>query len=142
MSIKSKLTKTSAAVGFIATGVLLASPAFAEGSFSSSISGGNPGFTSRSWQDSQLDNVDTTVSFSGCSTSAGPQFQNASINMYDEHGLFPDASIGTKDNACETSNWGNGSTGLLSDGYHFTVDRINGLDNYITLEVSNVDVQY
>ncbi|MBF4636267.1 hypothetical protein ITJ38_17790 [Agreia pratensis] len=139
MSIKSTLTKTGAAMGFIAAGVLVASPAFAEGSFSSSISGANPGFSSRSWQDSQLDNISTTVSFSGCSTSTGPDFQNASLNMYDEHGLLPDASIGTITNSCDTSDWGNN---LNSDGFHFTVDAINGLDNYITLEVSNVDVQY
>jgi hypothetical protein len=139
MSIKSMLTKAGATAGFIAAGVLMASPAFAEGSFSSNISGANPGFSSRSWQDSQLDNFSTTVSFLGCSTSAGPPFENASLNMYDEHGAFPDASIGTVDNACDTSSWGNG---LNSDGFHFTVDRINGLDNYITLEVSSVDVQY
>ncbi len=79
-----------------------------------------PGFSSRSWQDSQIDRNDTAVYLSGCSTSSGAP-ASVTLNLYDEHGAFPDASVGTRVNNCGVSNWGNG---LNSDQFHFTVDGI------------------
>ncbi len=99
-------------------------PAFAEGNWSSSISGAAVGFSSRSWQDSNVDAAHTGVTFSGCSVDFAPSgFSSTDVNLYDEFGGFPDQSVGTKNNTCGTSDWGRMTR---SDQYHWTIDGING----------------
>lgn len=119
----------------LSSGMFLVSPAFAEGTINTSMSGAGKGFSSRSWQDSQVDSNDTTVTFSGCSTSSGVA-TNVTLNMYDEHGIFPDASIGTRANTCGVSNWGHG---LNSDQFHYTIDGIAGA---YSVNVSAVTIRY
>lgn len=123
MNTKHKLIIGSALI----SGMLLgASPALAEGSWSSYLSKVGVGFSSRTWTDNALDQVATTVKLSGCSMNSGGTFSSARINLYREYGFLPDQSVGIITNTCNTSNFGQG---LSADMYHFTIDRINGSTN-------------
>lgn len=112
-------------------------PAFAEGSWSSSLDA-PAGYSSRSWQDSALDNVATTTAFSSCSVS-GVGFSSATINLYDEYGLLPDQSVGSIVNYCDTSNWG---AMTRSDQYHWTVDDYSGNGSGYNLKVGSIYQTY
>jgi hypothetical protein len=116
----------------------IAIPAYAEGSWSSNLSNVEAGFSSRSWQDSALDNVATAATFSSCSAT-GPGFTDATLNLYDEFGAFPDQSVGSITNYCDTSNWG---AMTRSDRYHWTIDGVNGGDYGFKLTVGSVYQQY
>ena len=116
-------------------------PAFAEGNWSSSITGARVNFDSRSWQDSATDAADTVVDFSGCTAHFEPHdFTSTDLTLYDEFGGFPDQSVGSRNNTCGQSNWGRMTR---SDEYHWTIDAING-DNTIqpTLDVDSVTQSY
>ncbi len=120
MNTKHKLIIGSTVIA----GMLLgASPALAEGSWSSYLSNVGVGFSSRTWTDYALDQVATTVKLSGCSMNSGGTFSSTRINLYREYGVLPDQSVGAITNTCNTSNFGQG---LAADMYHFTIDRING----------------
>lgn len=135
MKSKSRIALTLGAT----TAVLCAisAPAFAEGSWSSNLDA-SLGFSSRSWQDSALDNVSTATSFGTCSVS-GPGFSSATLNLYDEYGLLPDQSVGSKVNYCGTSDWG---ALTRSDQYHWTLDAINGGNPGSNLVVGSVYQTY
>lgn len=125
----------------VATGLLLvavsAGAAFAEGSWNSNLSGAVAGFSSRSWQDSHVDSAHTTTAFSTCSTD-GPGFSSATLTLWDEQGLFPDVSMGSKVNYCNTSDWG---TMTRSDQYHWSLSAVNG-SNWAHLKVSSIHQTY
>jgi hypothetical protein len=104
--------------------VLAASPAFAEGAWSSKLTNAAIGKSSRSWQDSHKDGVRTTTTFSGCRiTGNASGFSSATVTLYDERGLLPDQSKGSKTNRCGKSDWG---VMTRSDRYHWTVSKLNG----------------
>jgi hypothetical protein len=110
----------------------------AEGSWSSSISSANTGFESRSWQDSNLDNVSTTVRFSGCSITDGRAFSATQLERWAEHGGFPDQNLGNRQNYCNTSNWGD----VSNNSYHFRINTINYATSGYRLNVSSVVTNY
>ena len=117
-----QVKKTAAAVvAGLSMVVLVATPAIAEGSWSSNISNAVPGFESRTWQDNNLDNVSTTVGFSGCSLDFGQTFSTTQLEMWGEFGGFPDQNLGNVQNTCGTSDWGI----VSSNAYHFRVNTIN-----------------
>ncbi|GAA1493477.1 hypothetical protein [Curtobacterium herbarum] len=106
-------------VGFGAT------PAFAEGTFSSTISGARPGYDSSSWQDSHNDSKSTIVALSNCSLpkSGGLEF-DIELKLYDEYGGLPDQSVGTKArSSCGSFNWGQMTR---SDRYHWNLFALSG----------------
>ncbi|MET4781493.1 hypothetical protein [Glaciihabitans sp. UYNi722] len=136
-----KITKRRALVVgalIIGTSVLAAGPAMAEGSWSSSISGAVTGFQSRSWQDSNLDNVETRVVFSGCSVDGGQTFTKTQLEMWGEFGAFPDQNLGNISNTCNTSNWGR----VANNSYHFRVNTINGTTSGYHLSVTTNNTYY
>lgn len=106
------------------------SPAFAEGQFTSTLSGARPGYNSSSWQDSNTDSHNTTVAMTGCSLpqSGGLAF-DIELKLYDEHGLFPDQSVGTRmRSSCGTFNWGHQTH---SDRYHWNIFALSGSTSHI-----------
>lgn len=110
-------------VGLVAAFVVATLPAVAEGRWSSYLSSVGTGFNSRSWIDTQSDNVTTKVTLSGCTMSNGGTFTSVDIRLYREMGWLPDQSVGVLRNYCGTSNFG---ANLPADTYHFTIERING----------------
>lgn len=137
---RTKLVALAAGIG-IASGLLASLPAFAEGSWSSSISGARNGFSSRSWQDSHLDSVATVTTFSGCTVQYMPTgFQTTNLQLFDEYGLLPDQAVATKANTCGTTNFG---TMTRPDGYHWTITSINNnTGTQPVLSVSSVHQTY
>lgn len=124
MTSKHKKVVGLVGAGLVVTAVLGATPAMAEGSWSSSLSGARPGFNSRSWQDSYLDHVSTTVAFSGCIYgNAGGLVTSTDLTLYDEYGLLPDQSVGTRNSVCGTFNWGEQTR---SDSYHWNIFALDG----------------
>ena len=117
------VTKITLSLTVGASILLAATPAMAEGSWSSYLSSVGVGFSSRTWYDGALDQVATTVKLSGCSMTSGGTFASATLNLYREYGVFPDISMGSINNTCNTSNWGQA---LGGDYYHFTIEKING----------------
>lgn len=113
-----------AGVGVVAVTLLCATPAIAEGTLYQTFSMKPPGFNSGSWQDSHFDHAITTVSFSSCTYyNAGGLVKSADITLYDEFGLLPDQSVGTKSTVCGYMNWGEMTR---SDGYHWNILGLDG----------------
>lgn len=136
--MKKRGMKALVAVGVAAAAAaLVASPALAEGQWSSSITKAITGFQSRTWQDNNNDNVSTTVTFGTCSTTPGT-FSSTSLEMWGEFGLFPDQNLGTKTNYCGTSNWGD----VANNAYHFRINKINGSTSGYWVWVGSVVTKY
>ncbi|WP_418516924.1 hypothetical protein ACNUCX_06880 [Curtobacterium flaccumfaciens pv. flaccumfaciens] len=125
--------------GVVLATVLAASPAFAEGSWSSKLTGVAIGKNSRSWQDSHKDRVRTATAFVGCRISGNASgFKSASVRLYDERGLLPDKSMGTKVNTCGRSDWG---VMTRPDRYHWTISALNGASYEPALRLSVTTVR-
>jgi len=137
VQIKAKKTAIVAAVA-LAGSLLSAAPAMAEGSWSSYITRAIAGFQSRSWQDNNIDNISTSVQFSGCSLEGGVAFEKTQLEMWGEFGAFPDQNLGNIQNYCGTSSWGR----VASNSYHFRINTINGVTNAYWLNVNSVVVKY
>lgn len=120
--------------GVIVATVFAASPAFAEGSWASKLTGVAIGKNSRSWQDSHKDKVRTATTFAGCRISGNLNgFKSASVRLIDERGWLPDKSMGTKVNKCGRSDWG---VMTRPDRYHWTIWALNGASHEPTLRLS------
>lgn len=119
--MKHKKLAILTATALLAT--VVAGPAFAEGSWSSYMSGVKIGFESRQWADRDFDQVATTVKLKTCTVS-GTTFSSTGITLYQDT-IFPFiyTSHGLISNTCNTSSWGQG---LGSGTYHFTIEKING----------------
>jgi hypothetical protein len=114
--------------------VFAATPAFAEGAWSSRLTNSAIGKSSRSWQDSHKDAVRTTTTFSGCRISGNATgFASATMTLYDERGLLPDQSKGSRTNRCGKSDWG---VMTRSDRYHWTISKLNGTSYAPALRLS------
>ena len=113
-----------ASVGVVAATLLFAGPAMAEGTLGQTFSQKAPGFNSASWQDSHLDHHSTTVTFSACTyNNAGGLVKSADVTLYDEFGLLPDQSVGTKSTTCGSMNWGEQTR---PDAYHWYLLGLDG----------------
>ncbi|MFT4123005.1 MAG: hypothetical protein QM635_04135 [Microbacteriaceae bacterium] len=99
----------------------------------------NDGFESRTWLDSHLDSADTYTTWSGCSTIYNAGWSWAKVSLWDEFGLLPDQSMGTKKNTCGKSNWGEMTR---SDNYHWHINSWNGSDTGYKFSVSSVYTKY
>lgn len=49
--------------------------------------------------------------------------KSADITLYDEYGLLPDQSVGTRSTTCGTMNWGQQTR---SDAYHWYILGLDG----------------
>ncbi len=118
-----KTKRLALTTGALIAMALTASPALAEGSWTSYLSNVPVGFESRTWADRDIDQVATTVKLSGCSVS-GTTFSSTGIALYQDTwlwGVFTNHGLIT--NTCNTVSWGQG---LGSGNYHLTFERING----------------
>ena len=118
---------------------LLAGPAFAEGNFTSSISGATPGFSSRTWTDNNNDAASTVVGFSGCTvrnsaTGATVSLSSVRINL-ERSGV----QVNNQAINCGSVNFGRVNAGV----YSFKLTSINGAtDGRYKLSVGTVGVSY
>ena len=118
-----KTSKIAMGIGALIVATVAASPALAEGSWTSYITGAKIGFESRAWADRDLDQVPTTVKFTGCSVS-GTTFSSTGVTLYQDTLIpFFYTNHGLLTNTCNTVSW---SQALGSGIYHFTIERING----------------
>lgn len=118
--------------------VLVATPALAEGQWSSSISGARVGFESRDWYESSTSEP-TSVSFGSCSLSHGMSFNSVSIALYKEVSLLPGYNMGTKTNYCGTSSWTLDATAT----YYFRLPAFNGdSGSPVTFSAGSVITKY
>lgn len=111
MSFREKVGALVACTTLLALGA--AAPAIAEGSWSSSISGGSAvsggGFSSRWWTDNHRDSAATSLAMSTCRvTTTGIVFHSVQQILFRDNGIFPDHNHGTGVNACNGSavSWG------------------------------------
>ncbi|MCA5923924.1 hypothetical protein [Curtobacterium oceanosedimentum] len=128
--------------GVVLASVFAAAPAFAEGSWTSKLTGVAIGKSSRSWQDSHTDRVRTATTFAGCRISGKDSgFRSATVRLYDERGWLPDKSMGSKVNKCGRSDWG---VMTRPDRYHWTISELNGssYDPVLRLSVTTVRQAY
>lgn len=124
--------------GVVAIASLGIGPAFAEGSWSSSIGGWLTGKESRHWSDNNRDSVSTSVRFSGCNSSNGT-FRYAGLQLKKERANLPDPVVARDNNYCDTSSFGDVSAGK----YYFNYANMNGYDQPGSLlSVSSVVVKY
>lgn len=84
------------AIGLVAACTIAATPAFAEGSWSGSISGANSGFGSRTWTDKNSDAVANGGRLTRCSKS------NAGMAFYRNRQFpVPDEVVGMQKESCD-----------------------------------------
>ncbi|NEA18141.1 hypothetical protein [Streptomyces halstedii] len=119
-------------------GVLGVAPAFAQGGYTSSISGWLPGKESKHWEDGNTDSVSTSVKFAGCSVDNG-KFTYAGLQLKKARAGLPDTVVNRDDNYCDTSSFGDKAKGT----YYFNYSNLNGRDSVSAyLSVSTVTVKY
>lgn len=122
--------------------VLPAGVAFAEGSWSSSMTAVRTGFDSRTWTDRNADGASTTIKLGGCRDTYSGQNLNTHLQLTKENTWTPDQNMGVKCFPCSTSytnSWGRVAAG----NYHFTVMMINGtVSNSYYLSANPVYVTY
>jgi hypothetical protein len=135
----------SAVLALVLTFVL-ASPALAEGGFSSSFSGWLPGVSSRTWKDRNDDGVSTTIRLGGCRARASAtRVVVLRIQLTKETPWYtPDQSLGRKDFDCHRSSSVTRSWGRVAAGdYHFTLSAVNGTEAFDDkVSASSVRVAY
>ncbi|MGV8885523.1 MAG: hypothetical protein ACOH1T_08045 [Microbacteriaceae bacterium] len=121
LSFRQKLAATLTVTATLAA--MAVAPAYAEGSWSSSVTRGNIGaFSSRWWTDNDTDSTYTGVKFSAC--KGVPVAVNyLSVELFRDNGLFPDASHGVVRNYCNKvySNW---STNLPSGDFKWRLESV------------------
>lgn len=112
--------KASLWLGAALVGAILVAPtpALAEGSWNSSLSGVRSGFTSRIWYDSNSDGVITKTTLSGCSRSDGATFK-LDVELRRDLSLQPDVSYGLRDVSACKGGTGSGSWGDQTAGDYF-----------------------
>lgn len=127
------------AVTVAALGALLApGTAFAEGSWSSYLSGVRSGFTSRTWVDNNNDTVSTRTTLSGCSRSDGANFW-LEVELRKQRTLLPDVSYGRQDvSACvrtaTAASWSDpGSGTFFNQFWHY---------DFGTVSATSVETRY
>ncbi|TLQ42050.1 hypothetical protein [Streptomyces marianii] len=112
-------------------GLAGATPAFAEGSWSSYIANWTSGKESRRWTDRNSDAVSTSVAFPGCSTDSN-RFSAAQVKLWKD--VFgPDDDQGTRTNYCNTVSWGDKVSGTYySELAGFAYDSILDVNRVVT----------
>ncbi|MFF3015394.1 hypothetical protein [Streptomyces sp. NPDC057939] len=107
-------------------------PAHAEGYFTSSLSGYTDGGESRRWTDKNIDATSTAVALWGCS---GSPHMSTGFRLEVWKDVFgPDEGKGSKQNSCNTNNWGR----LASGTYYFETQLPGGF----SVSASGVRVDY
>lgn len=126
---------------FAGTTIVSASPALAEGSWSSSITNALTGFKSRSWQDSHKDHAATRTVLSSCTETWGTPkpVGSVTLNLFDEKGLLPDKNMGARTSNCGTFSWGEMQR---SDKYHFKLSKVAGYSSGVKLTAKSVKQYY
>lgn len=142
LTLRQKVAATVLATA--ALGAIAAGPAFAEGSFTSSVTGGladpGVGFNSRWWTDSQKDATNTTTAFSKCvNTSSRTNAPGVLVTLYRDNGLFPDHNHGRITNACNNTqaSWGHG---LPKGSFRWRIDYVKVYSGNTTVAVSGYRV--
>lgn len=131
--------------GFVlfATVMSFGGVAFAEGSWTSSITGALTGFDSRNWTDKKIDNANTTIKLEGCrNVNVAPNaVTTTDVQLQKNNNNWPDESKGTKILSCRnsaTGNWGNVAKG----DYYFRIKKIDGNESGGRLNVTKVTTAY
>lgn len=130
MKAKSHHRIALTAAAAVAVSLTLATPASAEGSWSSYISNWSGGEESRRWTDNHSDSASTTVGFSGCDFHGGSV---ANLELQRVRDFLPDVSHGSRNNTCNTRSWGE----IQTRGQFYFVYRST---HY--LDVSTVTTRY
>jgi hypothetical protein len=134
MNVKNRRMARGLVTGAVLLGFVGATPAYAEGSWSSFISGWTPGKESRRWTDNNTDSVSTSVSFRGCASDGGTGFRQAGLKLWKD--VFgPDEDQGTKSNTCNTVYWGDKASGT----YYFELWSVTSGGQ---LSVNSVTTRY
>jgi hypothetical protein len=131
------------------TGVLLAiaAPAFAEGSWSSSVSGALIGFDTRQWTDNSSDNLDTIEKTRGCTFKyrAGDQSVSHTWEYLRNDTWTPDERYGERQFPCKTDgvtyarSWADKGKGE----FYFELTRLNGNTSFSdALNLNFIQAQY
>ncbi|MGC5343472.1 hypothetical protein ACPXCE_18600 [Streptomyces sp. DT24] len=134
-----------AVAGAAAIILTMAPTAFAEGSFSSSISGAMTGFNSRWWTKQKNYDASTVINFKNCWASGPDTSTTVQLTKY-KSGPLPDENRGQKTfTACfgggtSSGNWGTQRGG--GDEYRFAIMKINGSTSGYSLNVSSLSVSY
>lgn len=115
----SRISPRWAAAALAVTAVLAGPvPAYAEGSWTSSLGNVRSGFISREWSDRNSDGVVTKTSLSGCSRDDGATFA-LSVDLRRKRSLQPDVSYGRKNVAACKGGTGTGTWGDQTSGTYF-----------------------
>lgn len=124
-------------MAMVTTGSVLA-----EGYWTSYIDGARSEFSSRSWHDSNNDNISTAIEFDGCRAWYYPTStsDNVQVALYREIPFWPDDEIGRPTLYCyysATAYYGD----VQSGDYHFSLKNINGRTDQ-RIDVSYVRTDY
>lgn len=133
------MRKTAVGAGSVALSLSMISAAYAEGSWSSSVSGALTGFTSRDWTDNNNDATQTRTVWSGCSLASGT-YRDTTLDLARNRTWpLPDVTYGERTSACGTFNWGR----MTDTGtYHWTIKKINGSTSGWRVNVNSLTTYY
>jgi hypothetical protein len=105
--------------------IALASPAMAQGSWTSYWSGVLTGANTRTWSDSNNDAVGTKTSFRYCKSASG--VKNITVQLTYDNTFTPDQNMGNVTYSCASSTFQTYNYGDLKKGnYHATLNLVNG----------------
>lgn len=134
--------KFQVAILALVASLVIGGTALAEGSWTSYYDDVRVGKESRTWNDKDLDNVDTSVNFQTCRDSQNPTVNNDSvtIELWRHVPIWPDDKIDpSKTLVCYYSSTVDWSSSIVPSGdYHFTIEYITGSDHL----ANSVDVGY
>lgn len=121
----------------------MASAAYAEGNWTSTISQALTGFNSRQWTDNNSDGTSTSIRFDGCiDVNAEYTPTSAEVQLTRETAWYlPDVNMGRKTLNCgysDTQFWGQ----VQASNYHFTLEQIGGAASGERLNVAYVQVNF
>lgn len=106
---------------------VMAAPAFAEGGFTSSMSGWLTGLETRDWDDQNNDNASTRFGARDCSYDTGRDVDDITMELNRNDTFTPDEHYGNKLVSCNNSTvttvgWGDKGKG----NFDMTLKKIDG----------------
>jgi hypothetical protein len=127
--------------------IIASGTAWAEGSFTSSLTRVETDFNSRTWTDNHTDANNTVITLKGCRRDYPSETKvTATLQLTHETPWYePDQNQGQKVFPCYSSSTQGYGTQTKTGGYHFTVVDIDGCGScgyYISTSSGGVAVSY
>lgn len=137
--LKSIRRAATAIAAVFAASALLAGPALAEGSFTSTMNSWMVGKNSRTWFDNDHDSASTTLTLGGCRTTNGAKPGGLRFTLVKHRTALPGKAVGTNGISCTSYNT-NTAWGAQDRAYYHLAfkDVVNGPTRYYSASTFKV----